>query len=75
MGIQQQPLGFYEPIGYTGQLAAMLWWSRLFFLEAVFEDEPQDIDELSYPTLARFDEAHAQWLCSGTHSMVDMLLA
>ena len=74
IGIQQRPLGFCEPIGYTGQLAAMLWWSRLLFLEAVFEDEPFNLDALSYPALARFDEEHAQWLCSGTHSVVDVLL-
>ena len=44
------------------------------FLEAVFEDEPFNLDALSYPALARFDEEHAQWLCSGTHSVVDVLL-
>ena len=74
VGIRLRPLGFCDAIGYTGLLAAMLWWSRALFLEAVFEGEPLDLDELSYAALARFDEEHAQWLCSGTHSVVDVLL-
>lgn len=34
LGITARPLGYTEPHLYTGLLAGVLWWSRLFFLEA-----------------------------------------
>jgi hypothetical protein len=46
LGIKQRPMGYIEPHLYTGLLAAIVWWARLFFLEVVFENQPLDYDEV-----------------------------
>ncbi|EXL40287.1 hypothetical protein FOCG_17175 [Fusarium oxysporum f. sp. radicis-lycopersici 26381] len=40
LGIKPRPMGYIEPHLYTGLLAAIVWWARLFFLEAAFENQP-----------------------------------
>jgi len=74
LGIRRQPLGFAEPHLYTGLLAAILWWSRLFFLEAFFAGEPADIEMVSPEMALRFREEHATWLCAGTHTPVSSII-
>ena len=74
LGIRAQPLGYTEPQMYTGQLAAIVWWCRLFFLEDAFQGEPHDEDELGIDAIDRFDQAHAQWLCKGRHTVVDVIV-
>ncbi|KAM7209834.1 hypothetical protein V8F06_014788, partial [Rhypophila decipiens] len=46
LGINRCPLGYWEPHLYTGMLAGILWWARLFFFEAVFENQLLDQDEV-----------------------------
>ncbi|CAG9950090.1 unnamed protein product [Clonostachys rosea f. rosea IK726] len=58
LGIRQRPLGYTEPHLYTGMLAAVLWWGRLFFLELMFENQPRDQDEVSIDAVLAFREQH-----------------
>ncbi|KAF6809229.1 hypothetical protein CPLU01_15536 [Colletotrichum plurivorum] len=66
LGIKTNPLGFAEPHLYTGLLAAVLWWSRLFFLEGFFIGEPVDLGTVSPEMALRFREDVAAWIYTGT---------
>jgi hypothetical protein len=68
LGIKPRPMGYTEPHLYTGLLAAMVWWARLFFLEAVFENQPLDRDEVGVKAVLAFEQQHASWMCMGTHT-------
>ncbi|KJZ70468.1 hypothetical protein HIM_10140 [Hirsutella minnesotensis 3608] len=46
LGIRKQPLGYAGPHLYTGLLAAIMWWARLVFLEAMFEKQPREADTI-----------------------------
>ncbi|KAJ0360120.1 hypothetical protein COL26b_014168 [Colletotrichum chrysophilum] len=74
LGIRSRPLGYTEPHLYTGMLAAILWWSRLFFLEAAFEDQPQDQDEVGIKAVIAFRDQHAVWMCVGAHTVVSTII-
>ncbi|KAH6661461.1 hypothetical protein F5X68DRAFT_178705 [Plectosphaerella plurivora] len=74
LGIQERPLGFTEPQLYTGLLAGILWWVRVFFLEAVFEGEPLESTEVGVDAVLRFKEEHARWMCVGTHTPVSTII-
>jgi superfamily II DNA helicase RecQ len=74
LGIRPRPLGYTEPHLYTGMLAAVLWWARLFFLEAMFENQPRDQDELGAETVLAFRDQHATWMCVGTHTVVSTII-
>ncbi|KAF7532207.1 hypothetical protein G7Z17_g13664 [Cylindrodendrum hubeiense] len=74
MGIRQRPLGYNEPHLYTGMLAAVLWWARVFFIESVFESEPQERDELGVETVLAFQKEHAAWMCIGTHTAMSTII-
>ncbi|KAL9563895.1 hypothetical protein ACKAV7_011930 [Fusarium commune] len=63
LGIKPRPMGYTEPHLYTGLLAAMVWWARLFFSEAVFENQPLDRDEVGVEAVLAFEEQHASWMC------------
>jgi hypothetical protein len=55
-------------------LAAVLWWARLFFLEAMFENQPRDQDELGVEAVLAFRDQHATWMCVGTHTVVSTII-
>ncbi|KAL6366266.1 hypothetical protein LRP88_00111 [Fusarium phalaenopsidis] len=74
LGIRPRPLGYTEPHLYTGMLAAVLWWARLFFLEAMFENQPRDQDELGAEAVLAFRDQHATWMCVGTHTVVSTII-
>jgi hypothetical protein len=74
LGIKQRPTGYTEPHLYTGMLAAILWWARLFFLEAVFENQPLDRDEVGVEAVLTFQEQHAAWMCAGTHTVISTII-
>ncbi|KAK2684833.1 hypothetical protein QWA68_016741 [Fusarium oxysporum] len=74
LGIRQRPLGYTEPHLYTGMLAGILWWARLFFLEAAFEDQPQDQDEVGVKAVLSFKEQHAAWMCVGSHTVISTII-
>ncbi|CAI6088681.1 unnamed protein product [Clonostachys chloroleuca] len=74
LGIRQRPLGYTEPHLYTGMLAAVLWWGRLFFLESMFENQPRDQDEVSIDAVLAFREQHTAWMCTGTHTVVSTII-
>ncbi|GKU14234.1 unnamed protein product, partial [Fusarium langsethiae] len=74
LGINRYPLGYLEPHLYTGMLAGILWWARLFFLEAIFENQPIDQDEVGVEAVLTFQEEHASWMCTGTHSVISTII-
>lgn len=74
LGVQQRPLGYTEPHLYTGMLAAVLWWGRLFFLESVFENQPRDQDEVGIDAVLAFREQHTTWMCTGTHTVISTII-
>jgi hypothetical protein len=74
LGIKQRPMSYTEPHLYTGMLAAILWWARLFFLEAVFEDQPLDRDEVGVEAVLAFQEQHTAWMCIGTHTVISTII-
>ncbi|KAK7230149.1 hypothetical protein V2G26_002319 [Clonostachys chloroleuca] len=74
LGIRQRPLGYTEPHLYTGMLAAVLWWGRLFFLESIFENQPRDQDEVSIDAVLAFREQYTAWMCTGTHTVVSTII-
>lgn len=74
LGIRSRPLGYTEPHLYTGMLAAIMWWSRLFFLEAAFEDQPRDQDEVGIEAVLAFRDQHAAWMCVGTHTVASTII-
>ncbi|KAG7411952.1 hypothetical protein Forpe1208_v009601 [Fusarium oxysporum f. sp. rapae] len=74
LGINRHPLGYLEPHLYTGMLAGILWWARLFFLEAVFENQPVDQDEVGVEAVLTFREEHTSWICTGTHSVISTII-
>ncbi|RSL86277.1 hypothetical protein CDV31_016422, partial [Fusarium ambrosium] len=74
LGVQQRPLGYTEPHLYTGMVAAILWWGRLFFLESVFENQPRDQDEVGIDAVLAFREQHTAWMCTGTHTVISTII-
>jgi hypothetical protein len=66
LGIRRNPLGFAEPHLYTGLLTAILWWSRLFFVEDLFAGEPVDLGTVSPDAALRCREEIATWMYTGT---------
>ncbi|KJZ69994.1 hypothetical protein HIM_10605 [Hirsutella minnesotensis 3608] len=74
LGIKKHPLGYAEPQLYTGMLAAIMWWARLVFLEAGFEDSPHDLDEVNVDALLAFRDEHAKWMCINTYTVVSNIL-
>ncbi|KAK4205879.1 hypothetical protein QBC37DRAFT_463941 [Rhypophila decipiens] len=63
-----------NPHLYTGMLAGILWWARLFFFEAVFENELLDQDEVGVEAVFAFPKEHASWMCTGTHSVISTII-
>jgi hypothetical protein len=74
LGIKPRPMGYMEPHLYTGLLAAIVWWARLFFLEAVFENQPLDRDEVGVEAVLAFEEQHTSWMCMGTHTVMSTII-
>lgn len=75
LGITAQPLGFTQPHLYTGLLAAILWWVRLFFLEAQFEGQSREAEQVGVEAVLAFREAHAKWMCTGCHTVVSTMIS
>ncbi|KAJ0127367.1 Uncharacterized protein HZ326_29532 [Fusarium oxysporum f. sp. albedinis] len=67
-------MGYIEPHLYTGLLAAIVWWARLFFLEAAFENQPLDRDEVGVEAVLAFQEQHTSWMCMGTHTVMSTII-
>ncbi|GKU09242.1 unnamed protein product, partial [Fusarium langsethiae] len=74
LGIKPRPMGYMEPHLYTGLLAAIVWWARLFFLEAVFKNQPPDRDEVGVKAVLTFKEQHTSWMCMGTHTVMSTII-
>ncbi|EXK77042.1 hypothetical protein FOQG_18233 [Fusarium oxysporum f. sp. raphani 54005] len=74
LGIKPRPMGYIEPHLYTGLLAAIVWWARLFFLEAAFENQPLDRDEVGVEAVLAFQEQHTSWMCMGTHTVMSTII-
>ncbi|SLM37315.1 Zinc finger, C2H2 [Lasallia pustulata] len=53
---------------YTGQLAGLVWCGRLMMLEHIFEDQPEDPEEVEVNMVERFKEEYRQWLADGSHT-------
>jgi hypothetical protein len=74
LSIKPRPIGYIEPHLYTGLLAAIVWWARLFFLEAVFEKQPLDRDEVGVEAVLAFQEQHASWIYIGTYTIISTII-
>ncbi|GKU07275.1 unnamed protein product [Fusarium langsethiae] len=74
LGIKSRPMGYIEPHLYTGLLAGIVWWARVFFLEAAFENEPLDRDEVGVEAVLAFEKQHASWMCMGTHTVMSTII-
>lgn len=74
-GIRSRPVGYAEPHLYTGLLAAVLWWSRLFFLEAGFEAQPRGLEDVGAEAVVKCQEEFAKWMFVGIHTPISMILA
>jgi hypothetical protein len=67
-------MGYIEPHLYTGLLAGIVWWARVFFLEAAFENEPLDRDEVGVEAVLAFEKQHTSWMCMGTHTVMSTII-
>lgn len=74
LGITSQPLGFTEPHLYTELLAAILWWARLFFLEAQFKGQSREVEQVGVDAVLAFREAHAKWMYTGSHTVISTII-
>lgn len=74
LGITTRPLGYTEPHLYTGLLAGVLWWSRLFFLEAGFEGQSRELDEVDVEAVLAFQGELAKWMVIGTHTVTSTVI-
>ncbi|EYB28035.1 hypothetical protein FG05_30289 [Fusarium graminearum] len=74
LGIKPRPMGYTEPHLYTGLLAGIVWWARVFFLEAAFENEPLDRDEVGVEAILAFEKLHSSWMCMGTHTVISTII-
>jgi superfamily II DNA helicase RecQ len=74
LGIKSRPMGYIEPHQYTGLLAGIVWWARFFFLEAAFENEPLDRDEVGVEAVLAFEKQHTSWMCMGTHTVMSTII-
>ncbi|CAI6091000.1 unnamed protein product [Clonostachys chloroleuca] len=75
IGIRLHPLGYTEAYLYTGMLAALLWISRLFFLEAGFEGQPRELEEVKVEALQQFQKEHEMWMCLGTYTVASKIIS
>jgi superfamily II DNA helicase RecQ len=68
LGINDVTGGWAEPKHYTASLAGLVWCSRMLMLEDVFQDSPEDPNEVSVDMVEQFKAQQRQWLADGTHS-------
>jgi hypothetical protein len=43
---------------YTGQLAGLVWYGRVLMLEHIFEDQPDDPEEVEVEIVERFKDEY-----------------
>jgi hypothetical protein len=46
--------GWAEPKHYTASLAGLVWCSRMLMLEDIFQDSPDDLNEVSIDIVEHF---------------------
>lgn len=68
LGIDGEMLSYRGAIGYTGQLAGLMWSGRLLMLEHVFEDQPEDPNEMTIEAVKHFEDVYRLWLAEGSYS-------
>jgi hypothetical protein len=67
-------MGYIELYLYTGLLAGIVWWAWVFFLEAAFENEPLDRDEVGVEAVLAFEKQYVLWMCMGTYTVISMII-
>ena len=70
LGIGDERTGhsYKRPAGYTGQLAGLVWCVRMLMLEHIFEEEPEEPEEMRFEVVEKFQEEHREWLVDGSYS-------
>jgi superfamily II DNA or RNA helicase len=68
LGINDATGGWAEPKHYTASLAGLVWCSRMLMLEDVFQDSPDDPNDVTVDMVEHFKAQQRQWLADGTHS-------
>jgi superfamily II DNA helicase RecQ len=68
LGINNPTGGWAEPKHYTASLAGLVWCSRMLMLEDVFQDSPDDPNEVTVDMVEHFKAQQRQWLADGTNS-------
>ncbi|KAK4205950.1 hypothetical protein QBC37DRAFT_462707, partial [Rhypophila decipiens] len=74
LGIVKRPLGYQDPYMYTQPLAGIMWWARLFMLEATFEGQSCDLQEVGIEKVLEFRRVHHDWMCVGSHSVISTVI-
>ncbi|KAI8648294.1 hypothetical protein NCS55_01498700 [Fusarium keratoplasticum] len=70
LGIGDERTGhsYKRPAGYTGQLAGLVWCVRMLMLEHIFEEEPEEPEEMRFEVVEKFQKEHREWLVDGSYS-------
>ena len=68
LGINDALGSWAEPKHYTASLAGLVWCGRMLMVEHVFQDSPEDPNEVSVDMVEQFKAQQQRWLADGTHS-------
>jgi hypothetical protein len=68
LGINDVKGTWSEAKHFTASLAGLVWYGRMLMLEDVFQDAPDNPDEVTVDMVEQFKAQHAQWLADGTHT-------
>lgn len=65
---------WFPPMTYTRILAGLMWVSRVFFLEHIFEKCPLDATPIEDALLDHFVEEHAAWMTVGKYTIFSKIV-
>ena len=68
LGIDARKRGWKPAKDYTAQLAELVWYGRMLMLEHIFEDQPDDPEQVQVEMVDRFRDEYRRWLADGSHT-------
>ena len=68
LGIDARKRGWKQAKDYTAQLAGLVWCGRLLMLEHIFEDQPDDPEQVEVDMMKWFRDEYRRWLADGSHT-------
>lgn len=74
LGIDLEKLSYKRAADYTGQLASLVQCVWLLMLEHVFKDQSNNLEELDFAVLERFQEEHHEWLADGIYTLFSNII-